>query len=109
MLVTRQILPILKLFSRLSVIRRFYFLKQKNHFTKKVRVFPFYSRLQTCGADLKLHFRKTHPISLQTRSLKLLNHRSGVSSLILNTSAGLITHQEALRLGVGGVLVYTLR
>lgn len=108
MLVTKKILPILSLFYRLNIIRRFYFLKQQQHFIQKVRVFPFYSRLQAYGANLKLHFRKTHPMTIKLRALKLLARRSGVSSLILNTSCGLITHHEALRLGIGGTLVYTL-
>jgi ribosomal protein S8 len=108
MLVTRRILPILTLFYKLSIIRRFHFLKKENHFTQKVRVYPFYSRLQSSGLGLKLHFRKTHPISIKLKALKLLAKRSGVSSLILNTSKGLMTHHEALGLGISGVLVYTL-
>lgn len=108
MLVTRRILPVLTLFCKLNVIRRFYFLKTENSFSRKVRIFPFYTKLQSHSSNIKLHFRKVRPVSIQLKALKLLTKRSGASSLILNTSAGLITHQEAMKLGIGGVLVYTL-
>lgn len=108
MLVTRRILPILTLFCKLNVIRRFYFLKTETSFSRKVRVFPFYSKLQACGAAIKLHFRKVRPVSIQLKALKLLSKRSGSSSLILNTSSGIMTHHEAMKFGIGGVLLYTL-
>lgn len=108
MVVTKQVLPILHLFCKLNIVRRFFFFKDSGALEKKVRVFPFYSRLQAHGAQLRLHFHKTHPVTIQLKALKLLTKRTGHSSLILNTSKGLITHHEALKLGVGGVLVYTL-
>jgi len=108
MLVTKRILPILSLFYKLNIIRRFYFLKPHTDVGRKVRVFPFYSRLQSYSANVKLHFRKVRPVSIRLQALNLLTKRSGVSSLVLNTSSGLMTHHEAMKLGIGGVLVYTL-
>jgi ribosomal protein S8 len=108
MLVTRKILPILQLLVKLNIVRRFYFLPTVNHFEKKVRVFPFYNKMQTITSNLSLHFRKAHPIAIKLQALKLLNKTIGGSSLILNTSNGLLTHRDALEQGVGGVLIYTV-
>lgn len=108
MLVTRRILPILQLLVKLNIIRRFYFLPTTSSFEKKVRVFPFYNKLQTITSNISLHFRKAHPISIKLQALKLLNKTLGGSSLILNTPQGLLTHREALLQGVGGILIYTV-
>lgn len=64
--------------------------------------------MQTITSNLSLHFRKAHPIAIKLQALKLLNKTIGGSSLILNTSNGLLTHRDALEQGVGGVLIYTV-
>lgn len=46
---------------------------------------------------------KHHQISL--RGLKLITHSLNASIMLLSTSGGIITHREALKLGVGGKIL----
>lgn len=108
MIITRRVLPVLKLLHQLNLVRRFYFLAKTKPFEQKVRIFPFYNKTQTIISNFKLHFHKTHPVTIKYQALKLLQKSTGGSSLILNTPQGLMTHRSALTHKVGGVLIYTI-
>ena len=106
--ITRKTFPILKIFLKINLIRRFCFLKKTKTCVQKIRVFPFYSKTQVLTSHLKCYFKRGRDITLSLKALRLLRKTTGGSSLILNTSKGLVTHHEALEHGVGGTLVYTI-
>ena len=49
-----------------------------------------------------------NPITLKKHSLLLMRRSLGAATLILETSRGVLTHQNALKLGIGGTLVFII-
>jgi ribosomal protein S8 len=88
---TGKIKPLLQLFYKLNIIRRFTF-KSSN----LCYVFPNYSRINKPIRSIKKH------------SLLLMRRSLGAATLILETSRGVLTHQNALKLGIGGTLVFII-
>jgi ribosomal protein S8 len=55
--------------------------------------------------NIKVYSRAFNPIRISFKALLVLTTNTYASHLILNTPKGLITHREAIRHRVGGVLV----
>ena len=98
-----KIKPLLQLFYKLNIIRRFIF-KSSN----LCYVFPNYSRINKPIRYIKNYYRSVNPISLKKHSLLLMRRSLGAATLILETSCGVLTHQNALKLGIGGTLVFII-
>ena len=99
---TQRNLPLLRHLRQLNVIRRFYYLNPN-----LLKVFPSYN-LRSPRHLIKTYYRMRSRIVLRLSTLRLLRRSLGNSILLLETHKGLITHKEALRLGIGGVLVCRL-
>jgi len=69
------------------------------------RVFPTYNKSLLPISIIKHYYKLNRPIYLKIQALKLLTLSLKQSTFILETSKGLLTHNEALKLNVGGVLV----
>jgi ribosomal protein S8 len=54
---------------------------------------------------IKNYYKLKRPIYLKLQALQYLTLSLKQSTFILETSKGVITHQEALKLKVGGVLI----
>ena len=97
---TKPVLNLLRVFKKLNLIRRFQVMKNAT-----CRVFPTYNKSLLPISVLKHYYRLNRPIYLKVQALKLLNLSLKQSTFILETSKGLLTHNEALQCRVGGVLV----
>jgi ribosomal protein S8 len=88
-----------------GIVRRFY----KLHATKTNKflylIYPNYTKLNNTNLKLTPLARNKGHISMTLNALKIINIASGGSSFILKTTKGLLTHQEAIRAGLGGVVV----
>jgi ribosomal protein S8 len=88
-----------------GIVRRFY----KLHVTKTNKlmylIYPNYTRLNNTNLKLTSLARNKGHISMTLNALKIINIASGGSSFILKTTKGLLTHQEAIKAGLGGVVV----
>jgi len=81
----------------INVLRRFYKLNNQTY-----RVFPSYTRYRRNSRTIKTYTRVTGRIVMQKKALQLLNLLSPHTHYIIETDKGLITHKEALKLGIGG-------
>jgi len=56
----------------------------------------------------KLHLFSRRYVFLKTPTLILLSKSLGSTCLILNTRYGFLTHTEAIKKNVGGILIFTV-
>jgi ribosomal protein S8 len=98
--VTRQILLFLKVLYNLNVIRRFVHTSNTT-----CRVYISWFGKTNNSLNLKLYSRSSSPIRIKLNSLKILRTNTYNSHLILNTSKGILTHQDAIKFGVGGLII----
>ena len=101
---TRQLKYLARLLLSLNVLRRFHKVTGSVY-----RVFPAYTRYRKYCRDFQTYTRKNGRIRLQLKALQLLNINTPHSYYILDTNKGLITHKEAIKLGVGGLLLAIIR
>ena len=96
--------PLVLLLQELNLVRRFHRLNQNMY-----RVFPTYSRYRKSSRQVTFYTKISGRIRLSLKSLRILNINSPHSYYILETSRGLMTHKEALKLGQGGLLLLIIR
>lgn len=86
-----------------GVISTFFIFYKKRYYIKFASFFyknaPFFKKIKTVSTAVKIFY-----IDLNT--LQLVNKVLKQSVLILSTNKGLLTHQKALFLGVGGKILY---
>jgi len=91
---------VLRIFYKLNLIRRFTFMGNS-----RCCVFPTYTRSGQPIRSLKNYYRAVNPIFIKKHSLLLMRRSLGATTILLETSHGLITHNDALSLGIGGIMV----
>ena len=98
--ITTKTRTLASLLVRLNVIRRFHILNRDVY-----RVYPAYTRFRKYTRPIKGFTRSNgrHRFKLQT--LQVLNLNTPNTYYILETTQGLMTHKEALRLKLGGLLL----
>lgn len=96
---TKRVEVLLKVLKKLNLIRRFY-----SSNSKKFVIFPTYTK-KAVGSYLRVYYRLRNPIIIRHSALVLINKSLGNSTIIFETSKGLITQAEALKAKIGGVLV----
>lgn len=102
--ITAKTKPIALLLQKLNILRRFCKLKGGLY-----RVFPAYSRYRRLARTITFYTKSSGRIVLTYKSLRILNINSPHSYYVLETSKGLMTHKEALRLKLGGLLLLVIR
>ena len=85
---------------RLNVLRRFYRLNYDLY-----RVYPAYTRFRKYARPTKGFTRSNGRHRFKLRTLQILNLNTPNTHYILETTQGLMTHKEALRLKLGGLLL----
>ena len=85
---------------RLNVLRRFYRLNYDFY-----RVYPAYTRFRKYARPTKGFTRSNGRHRFKLRTLQILNLNTPNTHYILETTQGLMTHKEALRLKLGGLLL----
>ena len=98
-----KVKPLLNLFYKLNLIRRFTFKS-----TTLCYVFPTYSRFNKPIRYIKNYYRSVNPITIKKHSLLLMRRSLGAATVVLETSKGVLTHREALSLGIGGTLLFII-
>ena len=94
---------LLKLLLNLRLVRRFAKVKGLQY-----KIFPNYSKYGNPVKNFKVYYRLRNPILMKLKSLVLINKSLGASSIIVETSGGVMTHHEAFRRKLGGVLVCSI-
>lgn len=88
------------LFVQLNVVRRFYKTGDGHY-----RVFPAYSRFRKQARPIKTFTRARGRHRFRLSTLRTLNLNTPNSYYILETNRGLMTHKDALRHSIGGLLL----
>ena len=83
-----------------NLLRRFHRLEGDTY-----RIFPTYTRYRRHARSTKTYARVKGRIRLTLNSIRLLNINAPHTYYILETSKGLMTHKDALRYKVGGLLL----
>ena len=97
---TSKTLNLALILKSLNVLRRFHRLEGSCY-----RVFPTYTRYRRHARPMKTYARVNGRIRLTLNSIRLLNINSPHTYYILETSKGLMTHKDALRYKLGGLLL----
>jgi ribosomal protein S8 len=98
--ITTKTKPLASLLLSLNVLRRFHKINDETY-----RIFPSYTRYRKHARLFKAYPRINGRVVLRKRAIQILNNLSPHTYYILETSRGLVTHKDALRLGTGGLLL----
>ena len=101
---TEQSFKLAKILKSRNIIQSIELLKPDQGKGAFCRVYPNHSLLINTNNRLKLYSRNTPHLTLSFHGLKLLSYGCGDSTIVLETTRGLITHQEALTYKIGGEL-----
>lgn len=101
---TTKLKRLASLLLSLNVLRRFHRVSGSNY-----RVFPAYTRYRRYCRDFQTYARKNGRIRLQIKAIRILNINTPHSYYLLDTNRGLITHKEAIKFNVGGLLLAIIR
>lgn len=106
-ILTKKTLRLVRSFYKNAVIKNYIIIEKsfKSKKTKYIRFNGLFFKNEPYfkGARLVSTPSRKHTISL--RGLMLLRRISGTSIIILETSRGIISHLDAIRLGVGGLIL----
>lgn len=106
-LLTKKTLRLIRSFYKNAVIKN-YIIIEKTHKNKKRKYIRFNglffkNESYFKGARLVSTPSRKHTISL--RGLSLLKRSSGTSIIMLETSRGIVSHIDAIKMGVGGLIL----
>lgn len=101
----KKILPLLNIFYKIGLINSFIFVNKSKTL---VKISPFIYKKTTFFKGVRLISTSSKVFTLKFNALKILNISLGETVLILETSKGLLTHKEALRLRIGGRILCIL-
>lgn len=97
---TRKTKLLVTLLVKLNVVRRFHKISYLEY-----RVFPAYTQFRKFMRPMQTYTRTNSRHIFKLNSIRILNQNTPNSYYILETSKGLMTHKDALREGVGGILL----
>lgn len=104
---TKKILRLLFIFKKLGLIYSYVLLKVFNN-NVLVKVSPFFYRGSAFFKKIRLISTSSKKFYVNLKTLKIISTSLNDSILILSTSRGLITHKEALKLHLGGTMLFLL-
>ena len=97
---TPQISQILNVFQKLGLVRRF--VRVNNRF---YRVYPTWAFNRNYLHNIKVHSHPKNHLRIKLNALWVLKQSIGSSTILLNTTKGILTHREALKYRLGGHLL----
>ncbi len=93
----------IKVLKNFNVIHDFKLIKINNFNFIKINLF-FYKNKSIC-IGIKVISRPAKTFTISYHSLLLLNKKSGSSIFLISTDKGIISHHEAIKLKIGGILL----
>ncbi len=100
---TKKNYNIVKVLKRFNIIHDFKLIRKNNFNFIKINLF-FYKNKNVCY-NIKAISRPAKMFTISYNSLLLLNKKSGSSVFLISTDKGILSHQEAIKLKTGGVLL----
>lgn len=102
-IVNKSVLEFIKLLYSLKIIRKYYKVTSKVY-----RIYPNWVYYSPVIKNIKCYRPNNNPIKISYKALLVLQMNSGSSYVILHTPKGILTHQEAIKKHVGGILLCTI-
>lgn len=104
-----QELRLIQLLTKQGTVRRFFKLHKTVGFRDMYLIYPNHTIAINNNLQITLFNRKADHITVSLSALKLINQATGSSSFVLKTDKGLLTHQDAIKYKVGGILLCLLQ
>lgn len=104
---TKKILRVLRLLKKIGIIQ-FYIASKNISSTQVVKLSPFFYKNTSFFRRIKLVSTPSKRFNLKLRTLQILNQSLGETIIILETSHGVMTHIDALRLKTGGKILLVI-
>jgi len=104
---SRKALALLKPLYLAGVVAH-YHLSINQQGKKRLTMAPTYYKRTPLTKHITLLSTPSHSLFISYKALVLLKKRLGVASYLISTSHGIITHQEAVRKKLGGILLALL-
>ncbi len=98
--VNEKVLSLVRMFLKINIIRRIEKLTPKTY-----RIYISWYNNQPKLKSLIFYSLGAHPLRLSYSALLVLKTHTFKSNIILSTSKGLLTHHEAIKYHLGGILV----
>lgn len=101
---SRKAVLLLKALFLLGAINNYYF-HLSQHNKKMLTIRPAYYNKLPLTKNFRILSTPSKTLFISYKALRLLKKRVGVASYIISTSYGLLTHREALKKKIGGILI----
>lgn len=95
---TKNISSLLQMLISLGVVKNYYRIRNS-----QLRIFLFYFN-NNLKKSIKIFFKKRNPITFSLETLKSLKYNILTTAILLETSRGFLTYQDAMYLKEGGTL-----
>jgi len=100
-------LKTLQIFKKLGLLNSYFVYSSSNKFSV-VKVSPFFYRKTAFFKKVKLVTTPSKKFFVKISTLRIISKSIGTAIIILETSKGLLTHQEALKLGLSGIILFII-
>jgi len=104
---TKKILLVLNLLKRIGIIK-FYVVSEKLGTRQLIKLSPFFYKNASFFRKIRLVSTPSKRFNLKLRTLQILSKSLGETIIILETSNGILTHIDALRLKTGGKILLVI-
>ena len=104
---TKKIVTILALLKKLGVVQS-YLVTRSNRFFLTVKLSPFFYKNSSFFRCIRLVSTTSKRFNLKLRTLQILEKSLGETIVVLETSKGIISHKEALKLKLGGKILLVI-
>ena len=98
-------LTTLRIFKKLGLLNSYFVYSPTSKFFL-VKVSPFFYRKTAFFKKVKLVTTPSKKFFVKISTLRIIAKSVGTAIIILETSKGLLTHQEALKLGLSGIILF---
>lgn len=93
----------MKLLRSLNIIHNLLIVKYPH--TTHIRIFIYYFKSKRIGAGFKVISTPAKLFHVSLKALNLLDKRIGDSLFLVSTTRGVLTHQDAIKFRIGGIIL----
>lgn len=105
---TKKSFIIIKILQAVGCIHRFFIKTPRNNFQKSIILSILFYKNTPFFKSFRLLSTPTKQYNITYKALRILTLSLGVSTIILSTPKGLLTHKQALQYKIGGQLLYII-
>jgi ribosomal protein S8 len=110
-ILNKKTLPLVKMLHQLGCVHQYNIIQKFDKYGKKlffIKFSAFFYKNTSFFKGLRLVSTGSKKFNVTLKALHILNKLLKSSTLILSTSKGLMTHKEALKYKIGGLIICSL-